>query len=73
MPDFLPDRLEAGTHNIAGIAGLLEGLRFLRREGVETVAAREEGLIRRMGEGLSRLPGGGGFPGPGGGPRPRRG
>ena len=29
MPDFLPDRLEAGTHNIAGIAGLLEGLRFL--------------------------------------------
>ena len=57
MPDFLPDRLEAGTHNIAGIAGLLEGLRFLRREGVETVAAREEGLIRRMGEGLSRLPG----------------
>ncbi len=56
MPDFLPDRLEAGTHNIAGIAGLLEGLRFLRREGVETVAAREEGLIRRMGEGLSRLP-----------------
>ena len=51
MPDFLPDRLEAGTHNIAGIAGLLEGLRFLRREGVETVAAREEGLIRRMGEG----------------------
>ena len=57
MPDFLPDRLEAGTHNIAGIAGLLEGLRFLRREGVETVAAWEEGLIRRMGEGLSRLPG----------------
>ena len=57
MPDFLPDRLEAGTHNIAGIAGLLEGLRFLRRERVETVAAREEGLIRRMGEGLSRLSG----------------
>ena len=56
MPDFLPDRLEAGTHNIAGIAGLLEGVRFLRREGVEAVAAREEGLIRRMGEGLSRLP-----------------
>ena len=57
MPDFLPDRLEAGTHNIAGIAGLLEGLRFLRREGVEAVAAREEGLIRRMGEGLSALSG----------------
>ena len=26
MPDFLPDRLEAGTHNVPGAAGLLEGL-----------------------------------------------
>ena len=25
MPASLPDRLEAGTHNIPGIAGLLEG------------------------------------------------
>ena len=57
MPDFLPDRLEAGTHNIAGIAGLLEGLRFLRREGVEAIAAREAKLIQQMGEGLARMPG----------------
>lgn len=57
MPDFLPDRLEAGTHNIAGIAGLLEGLRFLRRREQAGLAAREEELIRRLGEGLSRLPG----------------
>ena len=57
MPEFLPDRLEAGTHNIAGIAGLLEGLRFLKREGIDRIAAREERLIRQMGEGLARLPG----------------
>ena len=57
MPDFLPDRLEAGTHNIAGIAGLLEGLRFLRRREQAGLAVREEKLIRRLGEGLSRLPG----------------
>ena len=57
MPEFLPDRLEAGTHNIAGIAGLLEGLRFLKREGIGRIAAREERLIRQMGEGLARLPG----------------
>ena len=57
MPDFLPDRLEAGTHNIAGIAGLLEGLRFLRRREQAGLAVREEKLIRLMGEGLSRLPG----------------
>lgn len=57
MPDFLPDRLEAGTHNIAGIAGLLEGLRFLNRRGVESIAAHEAGLIRRMGDGLRAIPG----------------
>lgn len=57
MPEFLPDRLEAGTHNIAGIAGLLEGLRFLRRQGVERIAGQEGELIRRMGEGLRALPG----------------
>lgn len=57
MPDFLPDRLEAGTHNIAGIAGLLEGLRFLRRKGVEQIGAWEAGLVRRTGEMLMHLPG----------------
>lgn len=56
MPDFLPDRLEAGTHNIAGIAGLLEGLRFLERRGVEKIARHEAALIRHMGEGLCSLP-----------------
>ena len=57
MPDFLPDRLEAGTHNIAGIAGLLEGLRFLERRGIENIAAHERTLICKMGEGLKTIPG----------------
>lgn len=29
MPEYLPDRLEAGTHNVAGISGLCCGLRYL--------------------------------------------
>ena len=37
MPDFLPDRLEAGTHNMPGIAGLLAGVRFVRRQGTQTI------------------------------------
>ncbi len=41
MPDALPARLEAGTHNAAGIAGLGEGVRFLLDEGVERIRARE--------------------------------
>ena len=57
MPQFLPDRLEAGTHNITGVAGLLEGLRFLRRRDIRWIAGHESRLIQRMGNGLSRLPG----------------
>lgn len=41
MPDYLPDRLEAGTLNVPGIAGLHAGLKYLRRVGVETVGQRE--------------------------------
>jgi selenocysteine lyase/cysteine desulfurase len=57
MPDFLPDRLEAGTHNMAGIAGLLEGLRYVNRRGVADIGAHERRLIRKLGQGLSALPG----------------
>ena len=34
MPDALPERLEAGTLNVPGIAGLGAGLEFLRRRGL---------------------------------------
>ena len=53
----LPDRLEAGTHNMPGIAGLLEGLRFVSHAGVERIAQWERRLTRRAEEGLARLPG----------------
>ena len=35
MPGILPDRLEAGTQNVHSAAGLLEGLRFVRRLGTK--------------------------------------
>lgn len=57
MPDFLPDRLEAGTHNIPGVAGLLEGLRFVSKRGPETILAHERRLVRLTREGLTQLPG----------------
>ena len=41
MPDFLPDRAEAGTLNVPGIAGLGAALAFLKREGVACAGARE--------------------------------
>lgn len=56
MPEFLPDRLEAGTHNITGIAGLLEGLRFVRRIGVDAIYAHENLLIHRLRDNLTAYP-----------------
>ena len=41
MPDFLPDRLESGTVNVAGIAGLFEGLQFVSKLGEAEIAAWE--------------------------------
>ena len=30
QPEFMPDHFESGTLNVHGIAGLLEGVRFIR-------------------------------------------
>ncbi len=57
MPDVLPDRLEAGTHNIPGVAGLLEGLRFVERRGTQTILEHERRLALRAAQGLERIPG----------------
>ena len=57
MPDFLPDRLEAGTHNMPGIAGLLEGLRFVKARGTERIAAHERRLTRQLAARLKEMPG----------------
>ena len=57
MPDFLPDRIEAGTHNMPGIAGLLAGVRFVRRQGTQTILRHEHALTCRTAESLRRLPG----------------
>lgn len=41
MPDFLPDRLEAGTLNVPGIAGLEAGLSYLQRTGIDRIFQAE--------------------------------
>ena len=57
MPDFLPDRLEAGTHNIPGVAGLLAGIRYVQREGTAEILRLERRLVQLTARGLSRIPG----------------
>ena len=55
MPDYLPDRLEPGTLNVPGFAGLREGLRYLRRVGVESIHSREHTQLMRCAAGLEKL------------------
>ena len=57
MPDFLPDRLEAGTHNVTGIAGLLEGIRYVAAETPESIGERERRLKSAAAEMLADVPG----------------
>lgn len=53
MPDFLPDRLEAGTHNVAGIAGLSAGLDYVLEHGCRAIRQRERSLMDQFAERIS--------------------
>ncbi|WP_202081561.1 aminotransferase class V-fold PLP-dependent enzyme [Caldalkalibacillus salinus] len=44
MPGQMPERLEAGTLNTPGIAGLGEGVRFILNEGIDKIQQHEAGL-----------------------------
>lgn len=57
MPDFLPDRLEAGTHNMPGIAGLLAGVHFVKERGMAQILERERQLTLMAAEGMRHIPG----------------
>jgi cysteine desulfurase family protein len=52
-----PERLEAGTINIAGVFGLSAGLQYLSSQGIEKIHARELALAKRLHDGLSSIKG----------------
>jgi cysteine desulfurase family protein len=57
MPDALPDRLEAGTHNSPGIAGLCAAVEFLEAEDLGSIHERETRLKELLREGLASVEG----------------
>ncbi len=52
-----PFRLECGTLNVVGVAGLHAGQKWLREEGLETIHTREVGLWDRLQLGLREIDG----------------
>jgi cysteine desulfurase family protein len=57
QPDFLPDRYEAGTPNLVGLAGLLAAVDFLEARGSASIRERGSSLCRRLLDGTLDLPG----------------
>ena len=55
MPEHLPDRAEAGTMNVPGIAGLAAGLDCLHRAGIDTIARRARTQAQAVARGLEKL------------------
>lgn len=52
-----PFRLEAGTLNLAGIAGLSAGLAWINKTGVEAIYRHEMSLLARLQAGFAEIPG----------------
>lgn len=57
MPEALPDRLEAGTPNVAGVAGLGAACRWLAGAGIATLGRRAIDLAAAATRELAAVPG----------------
>ncbi len=56
-PAELPERLESGTVNLPGIAGVQAGLRFVQQKTPAVLYRHEQQLCRQAYTALSRMPG----------------
>jgi len=57
MPSELPDRLEAGTLNLPGIAALSTALDYIKEIGIDTIYTHEMKLLSRLTSGLNAISG----------------
>ena len=57
QPSPYPTRLEAGTLNSHGIAGLSASLDYVNQIGVEAIRSHENALMRRFYDGVSKING----------------
>jgi len=57
QPDEYPYRLEAGTVNVFGVAGLYFAQEYIAQRGIENIYPHEMALFARLQEGLSQIEG----------------
>lgn len=55
QPELLPDKYESGTPNLSGIAGLNEGIKFVKNKGIANIERYEMRLAQRLYDKLSRM------------------
>ena len=55
MPEYLPERMEAGTMNVPGIGGLLAGMELVSQKGVDTILRREQKLAKLCADALHHM------------------
>ena len=55
QPETMPDRLESGTVNVPGIAGIRAGIRFVKSKGIERIYRHELGLVQALYRSLSQM------------------
>ena len=57
QPDFYPDRLQAGTPNMPGAAGLAAGVEYIVNTGLAKIREKKERLAEELLEGLKAIRG----------------
>ncbi len=54
QPDYLPERLESGTVNVAGIMGVGAGIDFVKGIGINRIHSKEMQLLMRLNKQLRK-------------------
>jgi len=57
QPDFLPDKFECGTHNLPGIVGLAEGIKYINSIGLNNIYDHNHYLMNYLLNGLLNITG----------------